>query len=303
MLRPLLHFVWIGSLLFALDRLVLAMPAAPDPVVIPPGRVEDLRAAFRAQAGRAPSDPELAGLVRAEVDDELLYREALASGFLHDDPVVQRRLVQNMRFAGADPERTNEALYAEALELGMERSDPVVRRRLVQRMRLAIESRALAEEPGEEALRAHYDENRERWREPARVSLVQLYFDGEPEGEARRALEALRGEGPDPPEDLGEPFLHAARQPPQSERELAARFGAGFAGEAFALAEGAWSGPIASSYGEHLVYVRERVPASQRPFDAVRSEVRLAVLAERRREAFAEALASLREGVPVVVTP
>ena len=81
--------------------------------------------------------------IRAEVDDELLYRKAKRLGFDRDDPVVQRRLVQNMRFAGADPERDAASLYAEALDLGMHESDPVVRRRLVQRMRLAIEAEAL----------------------------------------------------------------------------------------------------------------------------------------------------------------
>lgn len=299
MLRPLLHFLWIGSLLFAIDRLLLASPQAPAPVVVPVERVGELRASFLSQTGRLPSEEELSGLLRAEVDDELLYREALALGFDRDDPVVQRRLVQNMQFAGADPDRDAASLFAEAIDLGMQRSDPVVRRRLVQRMRLLIEARAMQEEPSEQALRAFYDANRERYLDPARVALVQLYFDGEPAGEARRALARLRDAGPDAPG--GEPFLHAPRQPLQSERELAGRFGAGFASAVFALPLGVWSGPIRSSFGEHLVYVRERTPEALRPFESVRAELRLAVLAERRRAALAEALSSLREGVQVVV--
>ncbi|MGH0032181.1 MAG: peptidyl-prolyl cis-trans isomerase [Myxococcota bacterium] len=303
MLRPLLHFLWIGTALFAVDRLWLREPPAPAPVIVPAARVAELRTAFLARSGRMPDADELSVLVRSEVDDELLYREALAAGFDRDDPVVQRRLVQNMRFAGADPERDDASLYAEALELGMDRSDPVVRRRLVQRMRLAIEAEAMTDEPGETELRARYDAERARFVDPTRVRLVQLYFDGEPAGEAARALGELRarGAGPDDTGELGEAFLHGVRQPLQSERELAARFGADFGAAALALPVGEWSGPVTSSYGEHLVHVVERVPAAQRPFEAVRDDLRHALLAERRRLALAEVLAELRRGVRVVV--
>ena len=303
MLRPLLHFLWIGLALFAVDRFWLAAPPAPEPVVIPAERVGELRAAFLARRGRMPSEEELSGLLRAEVDDELLYRRALEVGFDRDDPVVQRRLVQNMRFAGADPERDAASLHAEALALGMDRSDPVVRRRLVQRMRLAIEARALADPPDDQALRAHYEKTRARYVDPARVRLVQLFFDGDPPGEAARVLAELRAAetGPEAPRDLGDAFLHAARQPLQSERELAARFGPRFATTVFALAPGAWSGPVVSSYGEHLVYLQEHAPARQRGFDEVRKEVLHALLAERRRSVLAQELEALRAGVPILV--
>ena len=302
MLRPLLHFLWIGVALFALDRW-LEPTAPPDPVVISGGRVEELRGAFLARSGRLPDDRELDGLLRAEVNDELLYRRARSLGFDRDDPVVQRRLVQNMRFAGADPERDAASLFSEALELGMDRSDPVVRRRLVQRMRLAIEARALEQEPADEELRAHYEANRQRYRDPARVRLVQVFFDGEPAGEAEAALRRLRraGAGPEDLEGEGEAFLHGAEQPPQSERELAQRFGPAFARRAFDLPQGAWSGPAESSYGAHLVWIREHTPEAQRSFEEVRRELRYAVLAEHRRRLLEEALASLRQGVRVVV--
>lgn len=301
MLRPLLHFLWIGLALFAVDRW-LAPGAVPEPVVIPAARVEELRGAFLARAGRMPDAAELEGLLRAEADDELLYREALGRGFDRDDPVVQQRLIQNMRFAGAGPESDPASLYEEALALGMDRSDPVVRRRLVQRMRLSIEAAALEPPPTDAELRAHYDANREQYRDEARVRCAQLYFDGDPPGEARAALERLReaGAGPDV-HGVGEAFLHGVEQPLQSERELARRFGADFARRVFELTPGSWSGPVASSYGQHLVWVRERTPESQREFAAVRQEVEHAVLAERRHLALARAIAGLREGVRVIV--
>ena len=41
----------------------------------------------------------------------------------------------------------------------------------------------------------------------------------------------------------------------------------------FALAPGAWHGPIESAYGLHLVRISAITPAAQRPFSEVRNEV------------------------------
>jgi hypothetical protein len=326
-LRPLLHFLWIGTLLFAADRW-LATDPAPEPVTIAAARVEELSALFLAHSGRPPDAAELEGMLLAEVNDELLYREARRLGFDRDDPVVQQRLIRNMQFAranmqfaraetgagaapgggatsGAGGGETPDAaaLYAEALELGMDRSDLVVRRRLIQRMRFAIEARALAEPPTDAELREHYAKNLASYRDAARVRLVQLYFDGDPPGEAAAALVRLReaGTGPEAAGAAGDAFLLGSEQPSQSQRELAERFGATFAEAAFAAPAGAWSGPLASSYGEHLVWVREHTPELQRAFDEVRDSVQYAVVAERRRRELDAALRALREGVQVVV--
>jgi hypothetical protein len=311
-LRSLFHFLWIGIALFAAERWLAADPA-PEPVSIPQARVEELSALFLARAGRPPGPAELEGLLLAEVHDELLYREALRKGFDRDDPVVQQRLVRNMQFAraggggagsaGQDDAPDAAALYAEALELGMDRSDPVVRRRLIQRMRFAIEARALATPPTDADLRAHYEANLADYREPARVRLVQLYFDGDPAGEAAAALARLRraGAGPEAPADVGEPFLLGIEQPSQSQRELGERFGADFAAGVFAAPAGEWSGPLASSYGQHLVWIREHTPEVQRSFEDSLDSVRHAVVAERRRRELDGELRRLRDGVQVVV--
>lgn len=305
MWRPLLRFVLLGGVLFAAQRVLLAEPARrPEPVVLSAARLEALRIeALR--RGSANSEQDLAALVQEEVDDELLVRAARAAGLDRDDPVVQQRLVQNMRFAGAAPERSDASLLEEARELGLDRSDPVVRRRLVQVMRMGIEARAPAPEPGEAELRARYEADAARQLQPARTRLVQLYFAREHEAEARRALARLRaaGAGPEAIAGIGEGFLHPAEQPPQSDEELAARFGATFASAVARLAPGAWDGPVASAYGLHLVYVRERTPASRVPFESVREPLRLTLLAERRAKFLAEELRRMRAGVEVVIAP
>ena len=277
--RPLLQFALLGAALFAADRLWWS-------------RVGPLPAVIRAASA-------------ADADEELLYRSALARGYERDDPVVFRRLVQNLRFAGAADSRSDEDLFDEAVALRMHESDPVVRRRLVSRMRLDLEAEAAAGDPDEAALRDYYQRNAASYQSAERVRIAQLYFRGDREREARRVLARLRADAT-PPERalrLGDPFLHGADQPLQSRDELAGRFGADFAEGVFAAPPGVWSGPIPSAYGVHLVFARERDPARALSFEEVREPVRLAVIAERRAAALERGLQALRSGVRVVIEP
>ena len=303
MLRPLAVFVVLGIALFAIDRGVLRGPTRAEPIVVSGERVAELRQLSRDRTGREPGGPQLAALIQAEVDDRLLIREARRLGMDRDDPVIFRRLVQNLRFAGADPERTDNSLFEEAIALGMDRSDPVVRRRLVQRMRLLIEARALALEPAEPELRERYTRDLALHTRPARVRMKQLYFEAAHATQATQLRERLAAEGAGAaaPSAEGEPFLHPPEQPLQSERELGQRFGPDFALAVFGLEKGVWSGPLPSAYGVHLVWVHERLPEEPLPFESVREPVRYALLAERREQALARALEVLRERTRVLV--
>ncbi|HVN39175.1 MAG TPA: peptidyl-prolyl cis-trans isomerase [Myxococcota bacterium] len=302
MWRTLLRFGVLGALLFAGDRLFLREARRPAPVVVSAARLEALRIEALRMGG-AQGEATMAAIVQAEVDDELLYRRALAEGLDRDDPVVAQRLVQNLRFAGADPSRDDASLLAEARELGLDRSDPVVRRRLVQLARMQLELADPGAEPAEAELRERYAADAARYQQPARTRFAQLYFARGHEELARETLARLRAAST-PPADAassGEPFLHPFEQPAQADAELAARFGREFAESLAGLPEQSWQGPVPSAYGQHLVYVEGRTPAGQAPFESVREPVRLSLLAERRARALERELARMREGVEVVV--
>jgi len=297
--RPLLLFALLGAALFAADRL----GSRPDdaPVVVPAARVAALRAELTRSLGRAPTAAEVERALAPEIDDELLLRESLARGYERDDPVVYRRLVQNLRFAGAPDSRGDASLFEEAVALHMHESDPVARRRLIQRVRLGLEDEAPVEDPDPAALREHYERHAALYRSEARARFAQLYFRGDREREARLALARLRSGEPSPERAraLGDPFLHAAEQPLQARGEIAGRFGASFADAIFAAPTGVWSGPVESSYGLHLVLVREREAPRARAFEEVQEVARQAVLAERRRTALERGLAALRASARV----
>jgi hypothetical protein len=303
-IRILFHFTLLGTALFAFDRAFLTEPPAPyepPPVVVPAARVAEMMRSSWMRGAGPPTDEELRALAMPEVNDELLYREAIALGFDRDDPVIFNRLVMNMRFAGAGEDEESVDLYEQSRELGMHLTDIVVRRRLVQRMRLLIESRAASPEPTEEELRAYFAERTHELLRPARVRIVHRYFTREHAARAESSLNALAGAGPEAGSDLADAFLHPPEQPPQSERELANRFGAEFATGVFALVPGEWAGPVNSAYGAHLVYVKERTEEEPLTFEEVRDQMRYGLLADRGAEALADILAKLREGVDIQV--
>ena len=64
---------------------------------------------------------------------------------------------------------------------------------------------------------------------------------------------------------------------------------------------GAWSGPIESGFGWHLVWIDELTPGRVPPFDEIEPEVKRAWLAERREELKRVAYQAMRERYTVVL--
>jgi hypothetical protein len=307
---PTLHFAAIGGLLFAVESTWSQgqPPAGSETLVISAAHVEQLRQSWQARMGRPPDDAALAGLVQAEIDDEVLFRTARALDLHRVDPIVRRRLVRNLRFVGegeAD-ERSDDELFAQAIALGMDRTDTVVRRRLVQKMRLL--ARAGVAEPTAEEIAAYRARHAALYTIPASVRISQIYLSRDRRGQATagdasRLLQSLRDDAvpPERAHEFGDPFLLRHHVPLRSQRELESSFGPEFAREAFALEPGAWQGPVASSYGQHLVWVHERVAARPATPASVERRVRDDLVEERARAAIDREIRSLRSRYHVVV--
>ena len=287
---PLARFAFCGALLFAGERTLVALRT---PLV----QVEETTS--------APTrlGPEASFLTP---DDAILYREAIAQGLYESDPVVHRRLVENLRFLGLGTGEPEPALARDAISLGFHRTDPVVRRRLVNVMRLRLEETARKAEPTDEELRAELVAHPERWREPARVALVHVFLSRERRGpaldaDAQRLLRALREHGAAPGNTtrLADPFPEPLGDAPLSQAELARIVGPEAAAAALATPVGSWSEPAYSVLGAHLFFVREQTPEHTPPLDAVRGSVRESVLAERAERALARGMAELRAQEPL----
>jgi hypothetical protein len=101
--EPLVHFLLLGALLFALHALVSGETPRRDVVVVTRGRIDGLVAQFAALHGRSPDAAERSGLIQDWVREEILCREAVALGLDREDAVIRDRLRQKMEFvAGGD---------------------------------------------------------------------------------------------------------------------------------------------------------------------------------------------------------
>ncbi len=84
-------------------------------------------------------------------------------------------------------------------------------------------------------------------------------------------------------------------------RQVADRFGGEFANAVFALEPGAWDGPVASAYGQHLVLVTEHVAGRLPELAEVSGRVAADLDAERRAGAVDAMYARLRRGYEVTI--
>lgn len=308
-----LRFLLLGAILVAADRLLLRTSiegnAERDAIEIGVERIDALRAGWIARTGTAPDDEVLAALIEAEIDDEILLREARKRGFESGDPVVRARLARNVGFISGADERAGRAGDSArvdlALALGIARGDLVVRRRLVERMRAELAAGA-DQPPSEREIEARFARDRERWLGPPRLRLSHVFLSRDRRGAAlasdaralRREIAAGRLEFADAI-SRGDPFLLGHSPSIRSQVELSRSFGASFATAVFALEPGGVSEPIESAYGLHLVRVHERTLAGPAELEATRAGIAAELARERAGRALRLALSRLRGGYEI----
>ena len=266
--EPLLHFLVIGAALFlAFDLTQDPGSEATNRIVVDARQVEQLAAQFKRTWLRPPTERELAGLVESYVRDEVYYREALA--------------------------------------MGLDQNDPQVRRRMRLKLEFILEDLTTEEPPGDEVLTAFLQQHPERFRIEPRLSFRQVYLSPDRRqdlaADAERMLADLRAGAS--PESLGDPTMLPYELIAESPSGIARTFGETFAQAVVALEPGAWSGPLASGLGAHLVLVTERRAGRLPELEDVRAEVQREYLAQRRQELKDAAYRKLREGYDVVVEP
>lgn len=266
--EPLLHFALLGAALFAWHG--ATAPPASDTIVVSAAVQRGFAQEHLRRHGRLPSAEELSALVARYVDTEVMLREALALGLDRGDIIVRRRLVQKMEFVNQELEplpAPTDADLAALLE------------RFAERYRVA--SRHTVE---------HVFVSSRLHRHPTDAAAAAA--------ELRERLAA----GEDPTR-LGDPFLRGRVLRAQSEGELGGIFGPAFAREVAALPLDEWTGPIASSYGLHLVRVTERSGGRLATVEEVRSQLERDWEEEQRAASAAKALERLRARYDVRIEP
>jgi len=257
--EPLLHFLLIGAVVFVLGRGWGTDVGAAN-IVVDRAAIDQLVGAYEGQFGVKPNLQQLKSLIDRHVDDEILYREGLA--------------------------------------LGVDRDDEIVRRRIVQKMRFLTEDRTVVAEPDKAAVREFYKANPDRYTAPATITFSHVFFSADIPGAEQRATAAMAElvksgvpRAPDRGDAFPGPQDFTGFDPAYASRE----FGQSALSDRLAgLPVHAWSGPLKSGYGWHLVYVDQVQPAQRLPFEQVEARVQQDLVDDRRHRLNAGAMAALR---------
>ncbi len=262
--EPLLHFLVLGAALFVVyGHLPASGAESPRQISLTVDDLRQLMVSFEAQWGRAPTQQEFSHLAEEKIQEEVLYREALALGLDKDDTIVKRRMAQKMQFLAEDV--------------------------------------VTAHEPSIDELKTWYAQNSQKFELPSRIAFRHLYLSPDQRGQrahddAVKALAKLTGQ----PEDsklassLADPFMSQDYYRDRTSEEMAKEFGPQFALAIFKLKPGSWQGPIESGYGWHLVFVDGVIPGRIPAFEEVESDVKTAWLGEQKEEAWRKAYQAMR---------
>jgi len=264
--EPLVQFLLLGTALFALYSYFTGDEGPGDAeyeIYLTPDELLQMTVYFESQWKRPPNLEEFGRLLENRVEEEILYREALAMGLDQDDTIVRRRMAQKMKFL--------------------------------------VEDVAAARDPQIDELRKWFAENSTLFAMPGRISFRQIYFSPDQRGARAReaaetALAELAGQPLDSPltDALGDSIMLQEYFGDRSVETLAQEFGPAFAQEVRRLPPGSWQGPIESGLGWHLVFIDSLEPGRLPDFSEVEPEVRNAWLAEQKEVAYRTAYKEIR---------
>lgn len=268
--EPLVHFLALGAALFMLFNLI-GSRSEPESqkLFVTSGKIDQLITIFSRTWQRPPTAEELNGLVEDEIREQVLYREAMAMGLDKDDTIVRRRLRQKFEFLMED---------VEAVSV-----------------------------PSDRDLQDWIDKHPGKFSTEPRFSFLQVYLNVSRRGEdASAAATTLLARLNNADEkvnasELGDPTLLPFEFPLSSTDVIAQVFGSQFAQQLQGLEPGRWSGPLRSSYGLNLVYVRERTDRTPRSLDDVRDQVRREWIRARQEELTEAVYLNLRKKYSIVV--
>lgn len=232
--EPLIHFLSAGAAIFVLSSLIgTSVDPSERRIVVTQAKVSQLALNWAQTMQRAPTPVELDGVIRDYIREEVYYREGLRLGLDQDDPIVRRRIRAKMEYMATSQSETESA------------DDATLNRWLTR--------------------------NPERYVVGARYAFEQVYIaqGADDRARAQSALALLRrGQS-----ISGDAIALPSRAGAQALDDVARVYGESFAQAVAHISPGAWSGPIVSGFGLHLVRVNHIVVAAPAKLADVRQRV------------------------------
>jgi hypothetical protein len=157
--EPLLHFVILGGVLFAVDYFIASQEGDPRTIVVNAEVDNEIRQVFKASAGREPMPAEYQALLQRWLDNEVLYREGLA--------------------------------------LEVDKGDTAIRERVIFKALSVVDANVKLPAIDDKGLREWFESNRDKYDEPVRYDFQEAALAGETsESAVREFVDALNAGTP-----------------------------------------------------------------------------------------------------------
>lgn len=174
-------------------------------------------------------------------------------------------------------------------------------------MEFLADGMASSAEPTEKDLQAYLNQHPEKFRIEPRYTFSQVYLnpDKHPESltkDTAKLLAQLKQKGESAKaSDYGDSFMLGYFFSNVPETSVSRTFGEDFAKSLAGVKTKEWSGPIKSGYGEHLVFINDRVEGRVPPLPEVRAQVQREWQTENQKRALEDYYKSLRDRYQVSI--
>ena len=242
------------------------------------------------------------------VDYRFSYDEDLNQIIIPDDEVLG--LIDTWRDqVGRDPSDeeivriinnlvNEEILYREALKLELDKNDRIIKRRLAQKVEFLKQD---DREPSLADLEKFYEENKSKYFIDDLFTFSHHFFSNQdnPDIKARESLINIsNGDAVD-----SDPFILGNDFNLMSKNDLQKNFGNSFYESLRSMNENQWSGPIASDYGLHIVFIKKKVSGYVPRLNQIYQKVYSDYLIMSRRENVINFLDEIKQEYKVIINP
>lgn len=234
--EPLVHFLFVAIVFFIVFERLNTDAATENTIIVSEARIEQIKQSFLTRWNREPQAKELDNAAQHFAINEMYLREARA--------------------------------------LSLDVGDKVIDRRLRQKMDFLIEDLVSAKEPTTEELMSYYQLNIEHYQTMPIYSLQQVHIsiDRTPEQLKLKVDQqlALINQGLAPKSEI---TLLPAQINQKYAVQIDRQFGDGFSAKLNDYPLSTWSGPVLSTLGQHFVFIEQKQPATNKPFESVKQNV------------------------------
>lgn len=260
--HPLFVFFILGTLIFIVYSNVSEFIESRNKnIYVGNGQIEILREDYFRTWNRNPTEKEMQNQINGHIMDEIFYKEAVA--------------------------------------MRLDKSDIAVKKRLRQIMEMMLDDYTTVYAT-EQQLRDYLSVNPDKFRNDPKISFSHLYFKVEEREQALKVLGELQNGA-----NIKKFQHHSLLMLPidynsETKTNIEKQTGREFTDQILQIEKQQWSGPIASVYGWHLVWVNEIEEGKIPDLNAVWDEVEREWSAEQKRKRKEEQYSLMREPYKVV---